>query len=793
MQTFTGVKRLSQALAFGLTFFLFQVHAQNMNITLRSNLTYSYALSNIGGFVDSLNNEYALVGHYEGLDVVNVTNPDSVYIQFTVPGPSSQWREVKTWEGFAYITTEGGGGLTVADLRELPDTVIYHNWTGNNAINGQLDNIHALHIEDGIAYLYGSNLFNGGAVMADLTDPWNPDYVGKYDNFGYIHDGYVRNDTIYAGHIYTGYFTVADLTDPTNPVVLGQQYTPGLFTHNTWLNDAGNVCFSTDEVDSSYVTAYDISDLSNIVELDRIQSNPGAGSIGHNTHYMNDYVVTSWYKDGITIVDVSHPDNMIQTGNFDSYLQGSGPGFAGCWGVYPYLPSGTIVLSDMNNGLYVLTPDYVRGCYLEGVVTDTLTNALLSGVDVQIVSANTGDLSDGVGIYKTGTGVAGTYTVTFSKFGYISKTITGVSLTNGVLTALDAQLMPLASYSVQVLVRDANTLQPIQNADLMISDPSVQFLLQTDGNGNASTNVLPNPYTFTVGKWGYITKDTVASISAAQSLIIDLMPGYYDDFFFDNNWTVSSTSSSGVWERGEPVGTQFQNQDFQTELDMQNDFGVSCYVTGNGSTNASQDDVDNGYTTLTSPVFDVSTMTNAYVVFNRWFMNDGGSGNPNDSMWVYLDNGITTTLIRAVSANQAQPQWVYDSVDVASYIMPTSNMHIIFTVQDFTPGHLVEGGVDRFLVTGDTLVGMSANVTSGHYAFAFPNTFANGFTFNYASDASDLTFSLTDLNGKVVFTKALENPKGSIAVPAAELSSGMYFGTLKSGNETLRALKLVKQ
>jgi choice-of-anchor B domain-containing protein len=189
MQTFTGVKRLSQALAFGLTFFLFQVHAQNMNITLRSNLTYSYALSNIGGFVDSLNNEYALVGHYEGLDVVNVTNPDSVYIQFTVPGPSSQWREVKTWEGFAYITTEGGGGLTVADLRELPDTVIYHNWTGNNAINGQLDNIHALHIEDGIAYLYGSNLFNGGAVMADLTDPWNPDYVGKYDNFGYIHDG----------------------------------------------------------------------------------------------------------------------------------------------------------------------------------------------------------------------------------------------------------------------------------------------------------------------------------------------------------------------------------------------------------------------------------------------------------------------------------------------------------------------------------------------------------------------------------------------------------------------------
>ncbi|MFM7725694.1 MAG: hypothetical protein ACKO7B_03260, partial [Flavobacteriales bacterium] len=86
----------------------FSVFSQNLQ--LAAQLTYSGSvLANIGGYVDSLGNEYALVGTDFGLSIVDVTVPTNPVIRFTVPGPTSDWREVKTYHKFAYITTEGGG------------------------------------------------------------------------------------------------------------------------------------------------------------------------------------------------------------------------------------------------------------------------------------------------------------------------------------------------------------------------------------------------------------------------------------------------------------------------------------------------------------------------------------------------------------------------------------------------------------------------------------------------------------------------------------------------------------
>src|SRR6476661_4001489 len=115
-------------------------HAQNLQF--QANLSYPYALANIGGYVDTAGNEYALVGTFQGLSIVDVTIPATPVIKFSVPGIQSEWREVKTYHQFAYVTTEGGGGLTVIDLSGLPDTVIYHNYTGDGSIAGQLGSIH---------------------------------------------------------------------------------------------------------------------------------------------------------------------------------------------------------------------------------------------------------------------------------------------------------------------------------------------------------------------------------------------------------------------------------------------------------------------------------------------------------------------------------------------------------------------------------------------------------------------------------------------------------------------------
>lgn len=208
------------------------------NVVFRSNLTYNgNALSNIGGYADSAGNEYALVGYEQGLSIVDVTDPANPVVVVDVPGTSSIWREVKTWQHYAYVTTEGCcNGLQIVDLSYLPDSVSVKYWDGGAALNNQLQTIHALHVDQGYVYLYGSNLFNGSALVVDLSDPWNPSYQGHTPGT-YIHDGYVRNDTMWAAHINDGYFAVYDLTIKSNPVLLASQMTPTQFTHNTWLND----------------------------------------------------------------------------------------------------------------------------------------------------------------------------------------------------------------------------------------------------------------------------------------------------------------------------------------------------------------------------------------------------------------------------------------------------------------------------------------------------------------------------------------------------------------------------
>ncbi|MBL0340585.1 MAG: choice-of-anchor B family protein [Bacteroidetes bacterium] len=397
------------------------VSAQNFNLTLRSVLPYGVSLSNIGGFVDSQGNEYALVGYYEGLSIVDVTDPDNPVEAFTIPGAQSDWREVKIWGDYAYVTTEGGNqGLQIVDLSDLPNSVNSKYWAGSGAINGQLETIHALHIEDAHAYLFGSNLFNGAAIIIDLVDPWNPVYKGHTPG-PYVHDGYVRNNVLYAGHIYDGFFAVYDVTNKANPILLAHRNTQAILTHNTWLNDASSVLFTTDETNDSYLTSYDITDLGDIKELDRFQLTPGSGSIVHNTHILNDFAVTSWYKDGISITDVSRPANIISVASYDTYIQGTGGGFNGCWGVYPFLPSGTIVVSDIDNGLYVLTPTYTRACYLEGIVTDSISGLPLNNATVEVLSANLTKVTNLLGEYKTGTVTPGTVSVQVSRAGYESK------------------------------------------------------------------------------------------------------------------------------------------------------------------------------------------------------------------------------------------------------------------------------------------------------------------------------------------------------------------------------------
>lgn len=431
-----------------------RVDAQsNFNVQFRSQLPYGTAveLSNIWGYVDSLGNEYALVGAQNGLSIVDVTNPANPIVKFTVAGTNSYWREVQVRGKYAYVTTEGCcNGLQIVNLSNLPASVSSKYWTGSGAIAGTLGRIHSLHIRDSYLYLNGSQLFGGAALIVSLADPWNPVYISNTavnfsGNLRYVHDCYVRNDTLWGAHIYGGFFSAFNISNKANPVLITTQTTPNNFTHNAWMSDNGSsFLFTTDEVSNSFLASYDVSNTANITLLDKLQGNPGSGSIIHNTYIRNNFAISSYYKDGITIADVSRPRNMITVGKYDTYTQGSGNGFNGAWGVHPFLPSGNLIVSDINNGLFVLTPTYIRACYLEGVVRDSCTNLPLSNVSV-IITGGTHhtELSSLTGEYRTGTAIAGSFTVTFSKTGYASKVMQNVVLQNGVLNAMNVSLRPI--------------------------------------------------------------------------------------------------------------------------------------------------------------------------------------------------------------------------------------------------------------------------------------------------------------------------------------------------------------
>ncbi len=646
------VLRLAAAglfLLFGAAF----LGAQNQNIAYRSKMTFSnQTLANICGYAAD-GHEYALLGGSKGLIIVEVTNPDAPHQIVQIAGPDNLWKEIKTYSHYAYVTSEGGQGVQIVDLSGLPGaTLNHHYYTGDGDIAGQLNTIHALHIDTtkGFLYAYGSNLFNGGAVVLDLNaDPYNPTFAGKFDEFGYIHDGWVDNDTLYASHIYTGFFSIVDMSDKSNPVALATQPTPNTFTHNTWMSKDRHVIFTTDEVDNSYLAAYDVSDPNDIKFLDKIQTNPGSNSIVHNTHIIDNYAVTSWYSDGVSIVDVTEPDVLVQVGNYDVAPGFTGGGFNGCWGVYPFLPSGNIIASTIpstsssgGGELWVLTPTYQRASYLSGLVTDASSNDPINGATIEIQGGDNGatTTSNASGIYKTGQATPGTFNVVVSKPGYLSVTVP-VTLTTAQNAELNVALMPAPTVTVSGHVRETGTNLPIPNAKVALAaDDGLYFTVETDGNGQFSLpGVFVDQYDIVAGAWGYgYAVKNNQNLTANQDYTFLIAKGYKDDFALDYGWEASGTSTEGIWERAEPLGINV-GPILVPETDIAGDVGNQCYVTGNGSSGVDVDDVENGTSILRSPLMDLTTY-NAPIFKGLMFLRSITQDNRSlDSLKVFVENG----------------------------------------------------------------------------------------------------------------------------------------------------------
>lgn len=769
--------------------------AQDFNIQLRGTLDYpGQTLANICGYAQN-GQEYALVGASKGLSIVNVTNPNTPAEIVQIPGPNNLWKEIKVYRQYAYVTTEGGGGVQIVDLSKLPSPNLdYHSYTGTGEIEGQLGAIHALHIDEttGYLYTYGGN-FSSARVHDLNADPYNPVYVGKYDQLGYIHDGYVDNDTLYACHINSGLMSVVDMRDKTNPILLGTVETPSRFTHNSWILSDRATVLTTDERVPSFLTAYDVSDPSDIRELDRFSTNDGNGSIGHNTHILNDWAITSWYTDGLNIVDAHKPDNLVMVGQYDTW-PGTGPSFDGCWGVYPYLPSGNLIATNIPSTgggaagrLFVLSATYQRACYLEGRILDGCNGQPLSGAEIKINSTGFAPvkLSKNNGTFKTGQAQPGAFTATVSKPGYVPQTV-GVTLVAGQVAELNLTLEPTSAYNVTGKVLNQPTGAALANQTITLAGPTRTYKVQADANGQFDIACMPGG-AYRVGAWGYRVAD--ALIGANGLVTITLDPAYYDDFELDLGWSTSATATAGFWELGVPVATTFQNNFSNPGSDVDFDNNEQCYVTGNGGGQAGFDDVDNGSVTLTTPPMQLAAYADAVLKYHFWFYNSGGDGNPNDRFEVKVLNGQQTATVRTETASASVWRSSGD-IHLKDYLPLTDNMRVQFIAYDDNPGHLVEAAVDAFEVVPG-LVSASEPDASVLLRLS-PNPTNTDFLLQYAwHDAKNITLEVRNLLGQIVLRQQLAAENGAARFGEA-LPVGTYLVQLRSEGKQSAVTKAVK-
>lgn len=779
--------KLSFSAILALTCFCFVESAlwaqTNLNMVLQDSLRYNVGVNDVAGWVDDEGNEYALVGINTGVSIVNVDNTPINEVAF-VPGVDNLWRDINTFGHYAYVTSEARVGLLIIDLQYLPDSVKTYVWkdtiptpTGPKPF----EKAHTLWIDEyGIAYLNGSNLNAGGVVLIDVaSNPTDPVFLGLAPAI-YSHDSYARDSILYSAEIYAGDVSIYDVHDPQNITLIGRVKTPNEFTHNAWLSDDSRYMFTTDERANSYVTSYDIQDPANIVELDRFRqaSTDGSGNIPHNVYVWNDWLVIAYYTSGTLIVDAARPDNLIEVGSFDSYL-GQDGGFNGVWGSYPFLPSGKILSSDRNSGLYVFIPNYVRAAYLEGTVLDSLSKLPLQGATVRILSDEIilPQTTNFDGEFKTGKAVPGVYDILVTKPGYFPKTIQATFI-NGELLTPTIELRPLPTYPLSGKVINSEG-QEVAFAKVVVFGLEGMFVTQTDAGGNfLFPAVYGGSYEVQAGIWGE-TVEAFITLNEAQNVTLQLIKGYRDDFDLNLGWTVTGDAIEGVWARGVPKEQYlFDNWLCSSDTDSPFDQGDFAYSTGiSASGDVANDEVSGGTTFLTSPSMDLDSIAVAHLSFDYWLCEFP----PNQyiGFTVWLTNGQDTSLLGEYTNDTTTGSWQTEFFVIDQWEGPKDDVRIIFSASDTTSGlgdYWLKVHVDNFkLVDGSLSVG--DDLENGKEIAFYPNPNNTSHLYFKSNDGiqrEQLILTITDVQGRWVSTKRLSMYE-SINGFEHSLTEGMYF------------------
>ena len=329
--------------------------------------------------------EYALVGCNNGTAFLDISDPvNPIYLGLLPPHTvSSLWRDLETYNNYCFIGSEAPGhGLQIFNLLQL-DTITNPplTFTETAHYNG-FGNSHTVVIDTLNGYLYapGSDTYNGGLHIVDISNPMQPTLAGGFALEGYTHDCFVWNydgpDVAHQGRQIVfacngSKLAVVDCTDKTDCESLGSYTYPDLgYVHQGWVTKDKKHFVLNDELDEinfannqnpigTRTHLFNIEDLDNLVYMGFVETENSA--IDHNMYIIDQLIYESNYRSGVRIVDAVRvaDGDLNEVAYFDLYPQNDAPVFSGTWSNYAFLPSGVNIATSMYEGFFILKPNVI--------------------------------------------------------------------------------------------------------------------------------------------------------------------------------------------------------------------------------------------------------------------------------------------------------------------------------------------------------------------------------------------------------------------------------------------------
>ena len=661
----------------------------------------STSTSDIWGYSDGTTH-IAILGKQLGTSFIDVTDPANPQEVGFISGPSSSWRDMKVYQNYCYITTEGAGageGLQIVEM-DVSDPQ-NPSFTLVNTLTQDFTTAHNIYIDTvaGTAWVVGAS---GGTHILDVAaDPADPPQINNWD-VRYVHDAYVVNDNAYFSEINNGLHEILDITNLNSLSQRSIWATPNNASHNSWANVDETILATSDETTGGHVGIYDIFNKDQTPPL-LSEYDPTPTTSVHNIMYDDDddaRIAIAYYAAGGKLVDLHRPTAPVELASYDTNPN-SDNGLNSNWGVYTYDPRGYIYLSVMNAGLYVLRYDATGGV-MSGEVRD-----FGSGLPIpraQVVSladaANGTAGTDGIYAFYT---AEGPVQLRASAWGYRTQIFEPGTMPLDGRLDYDIELVPLAEEGVSGTVRNAADSSPVEGATVAIVGSPLSTTTAPDGT-YAFPDVAIGQQVLAVTRSGFSSAEATIVVEVGSPVVqdFDLAAAVFsDDAETDQGWTLGlpgDTATGGQWERVDPNGTG--NGTVQPEDDHTADPADTAFITGQSppGANTETNDVELGYTTLLSPEFDVSGLGAVSVRYHRWIStNSGFLGGGTLRVQVSNNGGVNWSNLEVTSSTQNS--WTVREFDIGSVVPLTDQMVIRFRAEantGFDNFRVLEVGIDDF-------------------------------------------------------------------------------------------------